>query len=260
MPDPNNNPMPEVKSPTVRKVLTWVSWALALGGPSLAAYVAMLSEGEVKTALIIALGLLTALAAALRGGLSNPLKAGVIGAGVMLVALTLGSAGCANTPYKRLATGYNVVNLTKKLGENFDSSVKQFLEAKRTECKAIHATKTAEFDKCVLPAVRLSRAWTGEKNGVKTGKGGLSLLQASQKATKLALNAAFDYVKSNEAACSGDNPPKDCHGDWKVVLKPGFCAAWAVVNAGVKLGAYNATNDPTYKMVSVAIAAFVCGE
>jgi len=166
---------------------------------------------------------------------------------------------CANTPYKRLATGLNFVILTKTLAENFDGAVKRFLEAKRIECKLLHQAKTEGFDKCVLPAVRLSRAWTGEKAGAKTGKGALPVLQAGQKTTKLALNMAYDYVKSNEQACSGKTPPKNCHGDWKALMKPGVCALWTVVDAGVKLGAYRTTNDPTYKLVSAAVAAFACG-
>ncbi|MCP4573329.1 MAG: hypothetical protein GY838_13320 [bacterium] len=166
---------------------------------------------------------------------------------------------CSVTPWKRLATGYNFVSLTKTLGEKFDSSVKKFLEVKRAECKAAHAIKTAEYDKCVLPAVRLSRAWTGEKAGKKTGKGGLGILQAGQRTTKLALDAAFDYVKTHEKACSGEAPPKDCHGDWKVLIKPGICAAWTVVDLGVKIGAFKTTDDPTYKLVAASVDAFACG-
>jgi hypothetical protein len=163
------------------------------------------------------------------------------------------------TPWKRLATGYNTVSLTKDLGEKFDAAVKKFLETKRTECKAKHAIKTAEFDTCVLPAVRLSRAWTGEKAGKKTGKGALGILQACQKTTKLALNGAYDYLKSNEKACSGKSPPKDCHGDWKVLMKPGVCALWTIVDTGVKIGAFSATDSPTYKLVAASVDAFACG-
>ncbi|KKN87399.1 hypothetical protein LCGC14_0258540 [marine sediment metagenome] len=177
-------------------------------------------------------------------------------AAIMAVALCM---SCGATPWKRLATGYNIVSLTKTLGEKFDGAVKNFLTVKRAECKAKHAIKTPEFDKCVLPAVRLSRAWTGERAGKKTGKGALSVLQAAQKTTKLALNGAYDYVKSNEQACSGDSPPKDCHGDWSVTLKPGACALWTVVDLGVKLGAFDATNDPTYKLVAASVDVFACG-
>jgi hypothetical protein len=166
---------------------------------------------------------------------------------------------CASAPYKGLATGYNAVGAAKRLGEAFDGSVKRFLEAKRIECKLLHKIKTAEYDKCVLPAVRLSRAWTGEKAGVKAGKGALPILQAAQKATKRALDAAYDYVQSHELACSGKSPSKKCHGDWKVLLKPGLCAAWTVVDAGVKLGAYRTTSDPTYKLVAAVVDAFACG-
>lgn len=176
----------------------------------------------------------------------------------VIVAVSL-CVSCATAPYKRLATGYNTTLAVKHLAEVFDGAVKRFLEAKLIECRLLHKAKTAAFDKCVIPAVRLSRAWTGEKAGVKTGKGALPVLQAAQKTTKIVLDAAYEYVKSHEQACSGKTPPKNCHGDWRVVLKPGVCAAWVVVDVGVKLGAYRTTNDPTYKLVAAFVDAFACG-
>lgn len=176
----------------------------------------------------------------------------------VLFCVALAGASCAHTPYKRLATGYNMVRFTKKFAELFDASVKKAVADIHAACKGRHQIKTVEFDKCVLPVMRVSWAWTGEKAGKKTGKGALSLLQAGQKATKFALDGAYDYVKSNEKACSGDNPPKDCHGDYKVLMKPGLCALWTVADAGVKAGAYKATKDPTYLLVKGAAEVFLC--
>jgi hypothetical protein len=166
---------------------------------------------------------------------------------------------CSSTPYKRIATAYNFLAESKTLGEKVDAGVKAFLAAKRVECKAKHAIKNAEYDKCVLPAVRLSRIWTGEKAGKKTGKGALQLLQAGQKTTKFALNAVYDYVKSHEKECGKDDAPKECSAAWKVLMKPGACALWTVADAGVKAGAFKTTNDPTYKLVAAAVSAFACG-
>jgi len=178
---------------------------------------------------------------------------------ILICAAVAMVTGCTNTPYKRIATALNTLAQTKLLFEQFDAAVKNFVVVKRAECKTKHAVKTAEYDQCILPAIRLARAWTGEKNGVATGKGALPILQRAQKAAAIALFGAYDYVKSNEAACAKADAPKECHGDWEVLLKPGACAAWQVVDIGVKLGAFSATENKYYKLVGGAINAFACG-
>jgi hypothetical protein len=165
---------------------------------------------------------------------------------------------CGDTPYKKIARGYRFVRLSARLAEDFDWSLKKAMADVHASCKAKHGVKTPGFDKCVLPLLRVVRAWTGVTNGQSTGKGVLSLLQAAQKVTKLAIDAVFDYVVSHKKECGTNPPPKKCSADWKAGMKPATCGLWTIVEAGIKAGAYKATKDPTYLAVKTAVVAFAC--
>jgi hypothetical protein len=167
--------------------------------------------------------------------------------------------GCGDTPYKRLARGYRAVNLSARLAEQFDESLEKYLTTKHAECKKKHKAKTPEFDKCILPALRIVRAWTGKAAGKPTGKGVLPALQSAQKASRLALDAAYDYVLANEKACAGATAPAKCKADWKKLIKPSLCALSEIIDRAVKLGVINVTNNPTYKTVMTVVRGFACG-
>jgi hypothetical protein len=172
-----------------------------------------------------------------------------------LMAITMGCSNCGDSPYKRVARGYRAVNLTARLAEDFDDAVKKHLEVKHAQCKATHKIKTAEFDACVLPAVRLSRTWTGSKAGQPTGKGVLPTLQDAQRVTRLALDTAYDYVKGHEAECKGKTPPAACGTYWVKLLRPSLCALVVLVDRGMKIGAFSKAQSTTYKTVMGFVTA-----
>jgi hypothetical protein len=178
---------------------------------------------------------------------------------IALVAVMVGGCGgCGATPYKRLAQAYRAVNYSARVAEDFDASLAKYLVAKHAACKATHKPKTAEFDKCVLPVLRISRTWTGRRAGKPTGKGVLPALQSAQKATRLALDAAYDYVKSHEDECQKKEAPAKCSGDWKVLLRPSLCALAELVGRAIKIGAFQSSESAAYKTVMALIAGFVC--
>lgn len=178
--------------------------------------------------------------------------------GLLLAFSLAGCSGCADTPYKKLARGYRAVNLSARLVEDFDSAVARYLSTQHETCKAKYKSKTPEFDQCVLPAVKLARAWTGKVAGKDTGKGVLPTIQSAQKAARVALDAAYDYIKSNESLCKSDTAPKDCTGNWQALMKPSLCALAEIVDRGVKLGAYKVTGNTTYGLVMEYVKTFSC--
>lgn len=178
---------------------------------------------------------------------------------VALALLALGACnGCGGTPYKKLARGYLAVNYSARLAEQFDSALQKYVAGQRAACKAKHAIKTPEYDKCVLPAVRLARAWTGKKAGQPTGKGILPALQSAQKVTRLGLDTAYDYIKGHEEECKKEGAPAKCTGDWKKTMKPALCGLSELVDRAIKLGAYKATGDATYKTVMALVKTMAC--
>jgi len=177
---------------------------------------------------------------------------------VALAVSLAGCSGCSDTPYKRIATAYHTLDLFKALVEDFDGAVTKYAAAKQTECLKTHRPKTKEFDACVMPAVRLLRAWTGKKNGKPTGKGVLPAIQSTQRAAAIELKAVLAYIKSHEAECGKKDAPKNCTGDWQGLLKPSVCALMEIIDRAVKLGAYDVTTNRTYLMVKAAIAGFTC--
>ena len=167
----------------------------------------------------------------------------------LLLAFALALTSCGDTPYKALSRGYRAVLLTKTFGELVDGTVKGHLEAVRAECTKKHAVQTAEYDACVLPAVRFSRSWTGIKNGKPTGKGVLPALQSAQKATKLSLDVAFEYIKSHEKECGAKPTPSKCYGNWINALKKGLCPLVELVDRGIKIGAMKWQSNAVYQTV-----------
>lgn len=177
---------------------------------------------------------------------------------VALLALT--SCDCGGTPYKGLAYGYKAVTCSARLTEQFDAAVDVWAKAKDVECTAKHQAKTAEYAKCVEPTLAFLRLWHGKVKGVPTGKGILPAIQSAQRATRLALDAAYDYIDANESACKdGDAKCSAKVEAWKAALKPALCGLKEAVDRAVKIGAYKVTQDATYKTV-MGLADLMCGK
>lgn len=178
---------------------------------------------------------------------------------VLAVVLAAGCGGCGDTPYKRVAIAYQTVNYTARLVEDFDGALSKWMADVHADCKAKHNPPTSEFDQCVKPALDAGRVWTGKVNGVDTGKGVLPITQAAQKAARLSVDAAYDYLKGHEGACSGKGDAT-CNAKleaWKAALRPGLCAFVPVIQSAIKLGAFKATEEPVYRTV-MALADTVC--
>jgi len=178
----------------------------------------------------------------------------------LVLLVTTGCNGCAHTPYKRLATAYTTVNKFARLVEAFDRSVKSYLKAEDERCvKASTAVEDGKLDQakygaCIKPALKFSVAWTGEWKGKKTGKGVLPAIQDAQRTTRHGLDGAFDYVQANEKACGKKEGAeaeacKKKVDAWKKLIKPAVCGIVPLVDRGIKLGAFKASEDPTYKVV-----------
>lgn len=181
---------------------------------------------------------------------------------LLLVATGASACDCAGTPYKRIAVAHATINAVARFVETFDRAVAGWMRSKAAECKAKHGAKTPGYAECVKPALAFAETWTGEKrDGTKTGRGVLPTIQSTQRAARLALDAAFDYVKAHEQACGKKDPPdKACSEKleaWRAVIKPGVCGLWVIVDRAVKLGAYKATADPTYQMLA-GLAGGLC--
>lgn len=169
----------------------------------------------------------------------------------LLVALALvGCDGCKGDAFQRIATANRVVNATARLTEDTDRAFKAWGATMNANCLKLHGAKTPEYAKCVKPALDLLRAWTGEVNGKPTGKGILPAIQSAQRAARLSLDAAFDYVKANDAKakCETDECKKKIQA-WRALIRPGVCALVEIVDRGIKLGAVKLSEDPTYKIV-----------
>ena len=180
---------------------------------------------------------------------------------VLALALALTLAGCSScktSPYRGLARGYRATNYSARFAEQFDAALAKYLESQRTLCKSKHKTQTPEYDQCILPALRISRAWTGRKAGKETGKGVLPTLQSAQRATRIALDAAYDYVKSHEAECKKEHAQKKCTGDWMALLKPSLCALSELVDRAIKIGAFKTHGNETYKTIMTIVQGFAC--
>jgi hypothetical protein len=161
------------------------------------------------------------------------------------------TSACAQTQYQRLAWGFRSVEWSAQFGEGFDLALKSFLKKEHDRC-LVHGSKTPEFVACIKLALDVSRAWTGEENGKDTGKGILPALQSAQKATRLSLNGAYDYIKSKGGKCNEKTDPScaKAMGDWKKLILPSACAALELADRAFKLGAFtNITTDPAYQAI-----------
>jgi len=176
----------------------------------------------------------------------------------MLLA-TAGCSGCAAaTPYKRLAIAYTTTSKFARFVESFDRALARYAKAEDARCTAAATTSStldqAAYAKCMRPTIKLLVAWTGQWKGQPSGKGVLPTIQDAQRATRMSLDAAFDYVQANESACgkqTGQEAKRcaDRVAAWRKVLRPGLCALVTVVDRAVKIGAYKTTQDSTYQLV-----------
>jgi len=174
--------------------------------------------------------------------------------------LTGCGSGCGTAPYKGIAYGQKIVDYSARLTERFDEGVDKWAKAKDAECTQKHGAKTPGYAKCIDQVLKFLRAWTGKVKGKPTGKGILPAIQSAQKATRLELDAAFDYVKAHENACKGGD--KKCNAKieaWKAAIKPAVCGLKEAVDRGIKIGAYKVTQDPIYKLI-MGFAGLVCGK
>jgi hypothetical protein len=183
-------------------------------------------------------------------------------AGVLAACVLIACDGCAGTPYKRIALGQSMLGHSVELTESFDRGTAKWAQGEHERCLKAHGMKTPEYATCIKPALDFLVHWTGKNRGKPTGRGVLPMVQSAQRATRLVLDAALDYVKANETACSKDNGKADptCNAKlaaWKATLKPGLCALVAIIDRGIKLGAYKATESAVYKTV-VGIASTIC--
>ena len=179
---------------------------------------------------------------------------------VLLMAMAVGNCDCGGTPYKGIAYGQKIVDYSARITEKFDEGVDTWAKMEDAKCTAKHGAKTAEYAGCIKKALDFLRAWNGKVMGKPTGKGILPAIQSAQRATRHALDAAFDYVAKNEDACKkGDAACSKKTEAWKAALKPGLCALKAVVDRAVKIGAYKATQDSYWKLV-MGLADALCGK
>ena len=180
-----------------------------------------------------------------------------------VIVVTALLAGCAkNLHYRELAWGYRVVNASARLGEQFDKALAGVLAMKLKLCQAEQPTPpTVEskkaLGKCLAKELAVSRAWTGEKDG-KKGPGALPMLQAAQKAARLALDIAFDYLRAVKGKCA-DAACGHKTKAWQRALKKALCGALAVMDDGLKLGAEKVRGSATYKLITGAVKALLCG-
>ncbi len=185
----------------------------------------------------------------------------------VLAALLLGACGssCKGSHYKKISSGHNWIGRIKVLTEAFDTGLSEWVTAEGQRCKKEHGPKTPKFAVCVKPALSFSRYWTGKVMGAPTGRGILPAIQSAQKAARHSLNAAFDYVKANEAACGMKKETaerKACEkkvGAWKKLLKPGACALIEMIDRGVKLGAYKVVGHVGYKLAKTLVETILGG-
>lgn len=166
--------------------------------------------------------------------------------------------GCGGDSWKGLAWGYRVLTYSAELTETIDKGFAEYAQAEHLRCEKLHPSKTPEFAACVKPALELLRKWTGQNRGSSSGAGVLPSIQSAQRAARLALDAAFDFLKAKGSACKPDDA--ECKAKleaWKAAIKPGLCSLAEIVDLAVKIGAYKATTSTAYVAVREAAGA-VC--
>jgi len=191
----SNLPMPESAKPYV----LWASWILALCGPSLSAVLLGMNDGLVKQILTAVLGVLLAVAASLKSGLSNPLKK--IGPATLVVVLFLFS-GCAN----KYATAWHTLDAIQQTRDTAANQLAAFAKIKHLDCLKMHGGKTPEYAVCI--------------------KGSKSALDHWRKIARPAINTSIQLTATtvNIAQKAKTNV------DWKVFIKPGICSLVNVAN------------------------------
>ena len=192
----------------------------------------------------------------------NVTKAKVILA-LCVGALLVGACGSCkgNKQWRDLAIGYKVLAASKSFGEAVDTGIKTGLLSQKAKCLKQYQPKTPAFAGCMSKILKVSRAWTGEVRGKKTGKGVLQILQAAQKSTRLSLDTAVDYMvelEKKKKACKDDPACLKKVNAVLTGLKGALCAVLPLVDAGLKAGAKGLTDDPTYKIVVGIVRGFTC--
>ncbi len=202
---PNNTqidpppPIPEAARPWV----AWLSWILLLVGPTAGLLIPMLTAGTTMKVLTAVLGLLVSAAAALKGGLGNPIKK-VSTTAVLLGALGLmASAGCKG-PYD---AAWRTLDSVQKARDLTAQQLAAAARAKHQECLKAHGAKTAEFASCIKKHRESLDYWR----------------QIARPATNSAIQVTATALQIAEQAGDGEKKL-----DWITLLKPAACALMRV--------------------------------
>jgi hypothetical protein len=203
MPEKTDNPMPKVTNPKARAVLAWISWALLLAGPSLTALVLMLPQGTIHDVAVIVLGGMVSAAAAIKGGLSNPL--GKSGTAVVLALVFLVGSGC-RSPYD---AAWRTMDGLLKARDVTAATLAQAARDKHHQCVKAHGPKTQAYATCIKDHRAALKQW--------------------QTVARPAVNSALHVTKASvqiAESAKADKPP-----DYIALLRPAACALWRVVRA-----------------------------
>lgn len=206
----------------------------------------------------------------------NEIRATVIFLVSMTAAGILFLSACGkNKQWRDLAWGYRILNGSARLGESFDRGLKAGLEFKLAECKkklpalpvnkaptpAEMKARRVQLAKCMKDIVKVSRAWTGEKRGVKS-LGVLGALQKAQRSARTALDGAHDHLRSVEAQekkCGEDKACLKKINAWKKPLQTALCAMLPLVEEGIKLGVPKVSDDPAFTFIKGLVKSWACG-
>lgn len=190
---------------------------------------------------------------------------------IVLCAALAALTSCSNPNWRQLAWGYRVVNWSARLGESFDKALAATLRAKRASCLKTSGEQPKdqsklvawriEMAKCLKLVVKVSRAWTGEVRGEKTGKGALKILQTSQFSARSTLDKLVDRMVDLEAKgkkCGDDPECKKKLDSWIPYAKIGLCAAIPIIDAGIKAGASEFAKSEAYKFAVNFLGNYAC--
>lgn len=196
MPEQDNtsiDPPPEIPE-KAKPAIAWLSWILLLGGPTFAGLITLYAEGTTAKALTMILGFLVSLAAGLKSGLVNPIKAGGGAASVLAVLLL---AGCPTGWKAMWSTTGSVMEATKATSKGGAAVGETYYD----ECLKKHGSKTQEYWTCI----KSTRKWL------------VSYRDVARPAARSAVAVAYASGRTAEEA--GKKPI-----NYMAMLKPGGCA------------------------------------
>jgi hypothetical protein len=198
----NDNPMPPIPE-KARPALAWVSWLLFLGLGPAAGLVASMDGCKLKSGLIVALGVLGSIAAALKTGLARPVPKdprppGSPPAVAVLAVLVLGCASCSTSQ------GYRAVLITRIAAAATGATITEACRIKRARCRAQYHLATSSGQACTKACRAATLQWTRHVRPA---------LNTALASTQAALEAHRD---------GGERP------DWRAMLKPAVCALLTV--------------------------------